>query len=74
MPPPAVADQASFAHVAEFFNSLLDPPLIHEIGRLRLAFHWISGGVIGHSRYSSPPPDPVAHLLLAAIDAVAKAS
>ena len=23
MPPPAVADQASFAHVAEFFNSLL---------------------------------------------------
>ena len=24
MPPPAVADQASFAHVAEFFNSLLE--------------------------------------------------
>jgi hypothetical protein len=25
MTPPAVADQASFAHAAEFFNSLLDP-------------------------------------------------
>jgi len=24
MTPPAVADQASFAHAAEFFNSLLD--------------------------------------------------
>jgi hypothetical protein len=27
MTPPAVADQASFAHAAEFFNSLLKPML-----------------------------------------------
>ena len=39
MPPPAVADQASFAHVAEFFNSLLDRPAAKWNSYLRHGIH-----------------------------------
>jgi hypothetical protein len=34
MTPPAVADQASFAHAAEFFNSLLGHSRNHAVVRM----------------------------------------
>jgi hypothetical protein len=37
MTPPAVADQASFAHAAEFFNSLLDRRPRRLLGQRRRA-------------------------------------
>jgi hypothetical protein len=37
MTPPAVADQASFAHAAEFFNSLLGSGLIDQSQKMTVA-------------------------------------